>query len=72
MEEFKGAYLRGEIEFEEIDAYIEEWGELEDDDRTLREYLGLTAEEEDVWIEEGDEALQEMLEKQRINPLTMD
>ena len=72
MEEFKGAYLRGEIEFEEIDAYIEEWGELEDDDRTLREYLGLTAEEEDVWIEEGDEALQEMLEKQRINPMTMD
>ncbi|HIT89268.1 MAG TPA: hypothetical protein IAC41_02465, partial [Candidatus Merdenecus merdavium] len=36
-----------------------------DDERTLREYLGLNALEEDVWISDSDEALYELLEKQR-------
>ena len=72
MEEFKEAYLMGKLEFEDIDEYIEEWGELEGDDRTLREFLGLTVEEEDAWIDEGDEALKAMLEKQRKNPMTLD
>ncbi|QNM06728.1 hypothetical protein [Qiania dongpingensis] len=61
---FKERYLAGEIEFEEIDGYISRWNNS-DDMRTLREYLGLNAEEEDVWIEESDEALQEMLDKQK-------
>ena len=72
MEEFKKAYLMGKLEFEDIDEYIEEWGELEGDDRTLREFLGLTVEEEDTWIDEGDDALKAMLEKQRMNPMTLD
>jgi len=72
MEEFKEAYLMGKLEFEDIDDYIEEWGELEGDDRTLREFLGLTVEEEDAWIDEGDDALKAMLEKQRKNPMTLD
>ena len=71
MEEFKKAYLMGKLEFEDIDDYIEEWGELEGDDRTLREFLGLTVEEEDAWIDEGDDALKAMLEKQRKNPMTL-
>ena len=72
MEEFKKAYLMGKLEFEDIDDYIEEWGELEGDDRTLREFLGLTVEDEDAWIDEGDDALKAMLEKQRKNPMTLD
>ena len=72
MEEFKKAYLMGKLEFEDIDDYSEEWGELEGDDRTLREFLGLTVEEEDAWIDEGDDALKAMLEKQRKNPMTLD
>ena len=32
---------------------------------TLREYLGLNAEEEDAWISVSDEALKELLDKQR-------
>ena len=72
VEEFKKAYLMGKLEFEDIDDYIEEWGELEGDDRTLREFLGLTVEEEDAWIDEGDDALKAMLEKQRKNPMTLD
>lgn len=61
---FKERYLAGEIEFDEIDDYIAEWNES-DDLRTLREYLGLNAEEEDVWIDESDEALKALLDRQR-------
>ena len=46
---FKEKYLAGEIPFEEIDAYVEAWGNS-DEPCTLREYLGLNEEEEDVWI----------------------
>jgi len=62
---FKEKYLAGEVEFEEIDDYSQEWG-LHDDSMTLREYLGLNAEEEDVWISVSDEALKELLDKQRM------
>ena len=61
---FKERYLAGEIEFEEIVDYIADWNES-DDLRTLREYLGLNAEEEDVWIDESDEALKALLDRQR-------
>ena len=61
---FKEKYLAGEIEFEAIDDYIDIWNNS-DDERTLAKFLGLNAEEEDVWIDESDEALQELLDKQR-------
>ena len=61
---FKEKYLAGEIPFEEIDRYIEEWNES-DDTRRLAEFLGLTEEEEDVWVEQSDEALWEMLDRQK-------
>ena len=61
---FKERYLAGELPFEEIDRYIEDWGNS-DETCTLREYLGLDAEEEDVWISESDEALKELLDRQK-------
>ncbi|WP_099467689.1 hypothetical protein [Konateibacter massiliensis] len=61
---FKELYLAGEIEFEEIDKYVSHWNNS-DLDITLGTYLGLDDEEEDVWIVESDEALQEMLDRQR-------
>ena len=61
---FKELYLSGQVEFEEIDRFISRWNNS-DDERTLAKYLGLNAEEEDVWIEVSDEALQEMLDKQK-------
>lgn len=66
MEEknFKERYLAGEIPFEEIDRYISIWNNS-DDPRTLTQYLGLNAKEEDVWIDVSDEALEELLESQR-------
>lgn len=61
---FKERYLAGEIPFEEIDTYIEAWGNS-DEPCTLREYLGLNVQEEDVWISDSDEALMELLDKQK-------
>lgn len=66
MEEknFKERYLAGEISFEEIDRYISIWNNS-DDPRTLAQFLGLNAREEDVWIDISDEALKELLDEQR-------
>lgn len=66
MEEkkFKERYQAGEIPFEEIDRYISRWNNS-DDPRTLAQYLGLNAREEDVWIDESDEALQDLLDGRR-------
>ena len=56
---FKEKYLAGEIEFEAIDDYVDEWNNS-DDERTLAKFLGLNADEEDAWIDDGDEALKEI------------
>lgn len=61
---FKEKYLAGEIEFEAIDDYSYEWG-MSDDERTLAEYLGLNAEEEDAWVSVSEDALKELLDKQK-------
>lgn len=61
---FKVKYLAGEVEFEAIDDYIEEWNNSSTD-QTLARFLGLDEEEEDIWIEESDEALQELLDSKK-------
>lgn len=66
MEEstFKERYMAGEIPFEEIDTYISRWNNS-GDPLSLARYLGLNGEEEDVWIEDSDEALKDMLDEKR-------
>ncbi|MFR5600843.1 MAG: hypothetical protein ACLTKI_00090 [Lachnospiraceae bacterium] len=61
---FKEQYLAGEIPFEEIDRFISQWNHS-DDPRTLAVFLGLDEEEEDLWIEESDEALKELLDSRK-------
>ena len=61
---FKEKYLAGELAFEEIDDYSQDWG-FSDTTDTLREYLGLNAEEEDAWVSVGDEALKDLLDQQK-------
>lgn len=71
---FKELYLSGQIPFEEIDRYISRWNRS-DDERTLAKYLGLNADEEDVWIDDSDEALKEMLDaRERVagTPVTLE
>jgi len=59
---FKELYLAAEVEFEELDRFVCKW-KFSEENTPLREYLGINGDEEDVWIEEGDEALQEILDK---------
>lgn len=61
---FKEQYLKGTIEFEAIDDYIEEWNHS-DTLETLAKFLGLDSGEEDAWIEEGDEALKGLLDQKK-------
>ena len=61
---FRERYMNYETDFEEIFSLTDEWN-FSDETCTLREYLGLTAEEEDIWISESDEALELLLEKER-------
>lgn len=61
---FREQYMKGEIHFDAIFDYTEEWN-YSDETCTLREYLGLTPEEEDVWISDSDEALEELLNKEK-------
>lgn len=64
MKKFKELYLDGEVELEEIDTFVSRWN-FSDETCTLREYLGLSEEEEDVWISDSDEALFDLLEAQK-------
>ena len=61
---FKELYLAGEIEFEDIDDFVYEWG-MSEENCTLREYLGLSEEEEDAWVNIGDEELYSLLQEQK-------
>jgi hypothetical protein len=38
---------------------------MSDDERTLAQYLGLNADEEDAWVSVGEDALRDMLDKQK-------
>ena len=62
---FKELYLAGEVEFEAIDDYSYEWG-MSDDERTLAQYLGLNEEEEDAWVSVSEDALRDMLDKEKL------
>lgn len=64
MKSFKELYLAGEIEFEAIDDYSYEWG-MSEDERTLAQFLGLNAEEEDAWVSESEDALKALLDAQK-------
>ena len=61
---FRERYMAGKADFEEIFDLTDQWN-FSDETCTLREYLGLTAEEDDIWISESDEALEELMEKEK-------
>jgi ribosomal 50S subunit-associated protein YjgA (DUF615 family) len=61
---FKEKYMAGEIDFEAIDDYVDEWNNSTTSDK-LASFLGLNEEEEDLWIEESDEALKEFLDRNK-------
>ncbi len=61
---FRERFLAGKAEFDEIFDLTDEWNES-DDTITLREYLGLTVEEEDIWVSDSDDALEDFMIRER-------
>ena len=61
---FREQFMAGMIEFDEIFDLTDKWN-FSDETCTLREFLGLNAEEEDIWISESDEALEAFMEQER-------
>lgn len=45
--------LAGKVMFDEIDDFVDKW-HLDDQGKTLPEYLGLTREEYAVWVQNPD------------------
>lgn len=64
MGKFRERFLKGEIPFDDIFDLTDEWN-MSDDPAPLREYLGLTAHEEDIWVEESDEALEDFMNREK-------
>lgn len=65
MMKFRERFMMGEVPFDDIFSLTDKWN-FSDEACTLREYLGLTAKEEDVWISDSDDALEELMEKKKI------
>lgn len=61
---FRERFMNYETEFDEIFDLTDKWN-FSDETCTLREFLGLNAEEEDIWISESDEALEAFMEQER-------
>ena len=61
---FRERFMNHETEFDEIFFFTDKWN-FSDETCTLREFLGLNAEEEDIWISESDEALEAFMEQER-------
>mgnify|MGYP004687466031 FL=1 len=61
---FRERFMNYEAEFDEIFDLTDKWN-VSDETCTLREFLGLNAEEEDIWISESDDALEQFMEQER-------
>ena len=61
---FRERFMNHETEFDVIFDLTDKWN-FSDETCTLREFLGLNAEEEDIWISESDEALEAFMEQER-------
>ena len=61
---FREQFMAGMIEFDEIFDYTEDWN-FSDEICTLREYLGLTEEEEDIWVSQSYDALEVFMTNER-------
>ena len=59
---FRERFMNYEAEFDEIFDLTDKWN-FSDETCTLREFLGLNAEEEDIWISESDDALEQFMEQ---------
>ena len=64
--EFKQQYLCGKCDFTYIDGCVELWHTRAEKDLDLTEYLGLTKEEYQIFLAQGNQALKDILDSQRV------
>ena len=63
---FKQQYLCGKCDFTYIDGCVELWHTRAEKDLDLTEYLGLTKEEYQIFLAQGNRALKDILDSQRV------
>ena len=63
---FKQQYLCGKCDFTYIDGCVELWHTRAEKDLDLTEYLGLTKEEYQIFLAQGNQALKDILDSQRV------
>ena len=63
---FKQQYLCGKCDFTYIDGCVELWHTRAEKDLDLTEYLGLTKEEYQIFLAQGNRALKDLLDSQRV------
>jgi hypothetical protein len=49
---FVDLYLDGQVDFDEIDDYVDYWHDNNEDDVDLHKFLGLTKEDYKLWVED--------------------
>lgn len=62
---FKEHFLAGECGIDAIDDFLEKWNTTSETNRNLADFLGLTKQEYDTYVQEGEPALEELLLTQR-------
>ena len=55
MGTFKEKFLAGKVSFSNLDNYVERWHFDQSDGKSLKEYLGLSAEENSIWLKLGND-----------------
>lgn len=63
---FKQQYLCGKCDFTYIDGCVELWHTRAEKDLDLTEYLGLTKEEYQIFLAQGNQVLKDLLDSQRV------
>lgn len=61
MGTFKENFLAGKASILDLDDYVEKWHSDRSDGRSLTEYLGLSTEENSIWLKLGNKALEHAL-----------
>lgn len=49
--------IKGEYLVDEIDDFVDQWNDSDDNVQSLREYLGMTELEYNFWVTKGDNSL---------------
>ena len=61
MMTFKETFLKGQCSIDAIDEWVKTWHEASESEQSLREFLGLTVPEYEIWCLYGNDGLAKCL-----------